>query len=164
MLRIFSGSHPGHNFYINVANFNAEKVKLVTYLLIFLGALYPAYLFRKLSSRSATFLEIAFILTAIPLLTPLAWKAYFIFLWPVYFILYYFFWEKNVAKDRGKSTIYKGLYWLSVILTVGSTEGIISDHYSDIWESYSVITLGSLILLFLIIVMYQIHNVEKSQS
>lgn len=154
MLRLFSNDYPGHSYYVNVANFSIEKIKMATYGLIGISAIYPAFLFRKKHGNLRSFCEVAFIFGAIPILTPLSWKAYFIFLWLPYFIVYYLVWYKNCLGGSKKELLVKILFSVSVIFTVFSTEGIIGDHLSDILESYSIVFLGSILLLLSLLIVY----------
>lgn len=154
LLRIFTSEYPGHSYYINVADLDPGKIKSITYILITLVASYPAYLFRKSSSSYFMFCEIAFVLASIPILTPLSWKAYFIFLFPAYLVLYYLLWKKKTLEGNWRSKIAKPLFLISVLFTVFSTEGIMGDYFSDILESYSIILVGTCFLLINIIIVY----------
>ena len=154
LLRLFSNDFPGHSYYINVANFSLEKIKITTYGLIGFAALYPAFLFSKTSSSLKTLCEVAFVFGAIPILTPLSWKAYFIFLWFPYFIVYYLVWYKKYLGETKKEWLVKTLFWTSVVFTVFTTEGIIGDYLSDILESYSIIFFGTVLLLLSLLLVY----------
>ncbi|MEM9548972.1 MAG: glycosyltransferase family 87 protein, partial [Bacteroidota bacterium] len=89
--------------YINILNLSISGVKVVSYSLIALVGSAVVYIFRnKLNERNSlkSFLEYAFILTIIPILSPLAWKAYFIFLFPGYFVscLFLFHYKNTLTK------------------------------------------------------------------
>jgi hypothetical protein len=153
MLRLFTGEFPGHRYYINVLEASPETIKKASYWVIAIAAIYPAWLFRKVTTHRKTLLEIAFVMGAIPILSPLSWKAYFIFLWLSTFVAYFYIWQAPVFEGKSLK-IAKTIFWSSVVLTVASTEGIAGDHFSDILESYAVITAGTLMLLGLLLMIY----------
>lgn len=149
-LRFFTTENPDHNLYVNFLELNASTVKKLTYLAIAAVSIVPAFLFRKkLVDRTSTksIFEYAIIFTVIPILSPVAWKAYFIFLWIPYLLLYASLYRVALKIDASKLKVLKVFYWLSVILTVGSTELIVGNYFSDVMEAYSAITFGTIILL-----------------
>ena len=151
-LRFFTTENPDHNLYVNFLNLDASTIKRLTYGAIALMSIVPAILFRKkIADRSSdsSILEYSIIFTVIPLLSPVSWKAYFIFLWIPYLLLYATLFRTNATVSPSTLTILKSLFWLSVLLTVGSTELIVGNHFSDVMEAYSAITFGTILLLFL---------------
>ena len=162
MLRFFTGANPGRDFYVNVLSLNAANVKKYTYMLILLVSVYPAFLLRKkLTSRSSikALLEYSFILTAIPLITPLAWKPYFVFLWYAYVLLFAFLFKSENTLNKRLLSVLKFFYFFSVFLNVFSSEIFVGRYISDIMETYSCISFGALILVIIQLVIYQ--NLHK---
>jgi len=99
-------------------------------------------------------LEYSFVLTAIPILSPLAWKGYFIYLWPAYLLVYYYLYHAEMNWSTKKEKTLKGLYILSIILNVFSTDLFVGPYISDVFESYSCVTIGTLILMGLLLTFY----------
>jgi len=138
-----------------------DTLKKVAYGTIIIGALYPMFLFRdKLREKKNEFalLEYAFVLAAIPILSPLAWKAYFIFLWPAYLLIYYYLYHQQTGMKERTLTILKGIYLVSILLNVFSTELFMGPRFSDVLESYSCITIGTLLVLVVLLVLYKIRR------
>lgn len=162
MLRsLLTNESPGFDIYINVMDLPIKTLKKVAYGIIIVGALYPMYLFRhKLKNKQDEFalLEYAFVLAAIPILSPLAWKAYFIFLWPAYLLIYYYLYHHSVGMKERTLTILKALYLVSILLNVFSTELFMGPRFSDILESYSCITIGTLLVLAILLVVYKVRR------
>ncbi len=156
-LRFFTNEDPTHDLYINVLNENPHHLKLFTYGLIATIAIIPAFLFRKrLKPRDSlhAFLEYAFIFNLIPLLSPLSWKAYFIFLWLPYFLTYNLLFKANTSINERIIKRLKLLFYSSLILNIGSAEIFVGQYVSDLLEAYSVLTFGTLILLIIQLVLY----------
>ena len=157
MQRFLTGNFPGHHFYVNLVEWTPELAKKVSYGIITLAAIIPAFLFRKKATGFTLTYEWIFVLTAVPILSPLSWKAYFIFLYPAYLILYHHLYFGN--QDKTRITIWmKVFYWISVVLTVLSTEAIAGDEFSDRLESLSFITIGTTILLILLMMFYKSYH------
>ena len=71
--------------YVNILDVSLKTTKLISYSILSMTAAVVIYFFRqKLTDKSnlKACLEYVFILTIIPILSPLAWKAYFVFLFP----------------------------------------------------------------------------------
>ncbi len=145
--RTFTALDPGLGVYVNWFDWTLDKARHIGYAIILLAAVYPAIkLWRnpqKVLGRKGV-IEIALLCALIPLLSPLSWKAYFIFLWVPYFVLYA---ELFTAEALGQSSIWRILFLASVLLTVFSTEGIVGPYISDVLETLSCITIGALMLV-----------------
>ena len=113
-----------------------------------------AYLFSKGKKQNdATFIvQTFFVITAIPILSPLAWKAYFIFLWPGYLWVYNQIWNNHL--NRKSNTVIKILFILSLVGTVLSSEMFLGGYISDLFEIFASITLGTLLLLVIFLIKY----------
>ena len=161
-LRFFTSEDPKHNLYVNILDVKPHTVKLITYGVIAAVSTIPAFLFRKkLKDRSSftSILEYSLIFTVIPLLSPISWKAYFIFLWIPYLLLYTILFRANTQLNKATLNLLKYLFWFSVVLNVCSTELIVGRNLSDLMEAYSAITIGTVILLF--IQVFVVIRVEK---
>ena len=162
MLRFFTTEDPDHNLYVNILSINPKTIKMVTYGIITLVSLFPAFLFRKKlknTSSISALIEYSVIFTSIPILSPLSWKAYFIFLWVPYFLLYSLLFKSKNQLSLQINRLLKGLFWLSIVLNVFSTEAIVGVYFSDVMESFSALTFGTVILLLIQFYIYQ--NLDK---
>ena len=168
MLRsLLTNESPGFDIYINVMDLPIKTLKKVAYGVIIVGALYPMYLFRdKLKNKQDEFalIEYAFVLAAIPILSPLAWKAYFIFLWPAYLLIYHYLYHMKTGMKQQKITILKVLYFVSILLNVFSTELFTGPRFSDILESYSCITIGTMLVLLVLLVLYKVRRNDLTKE
>ncbi len=151
-LRFFTSENSNINLHVNVLDLKPYAAKKLTYLSIILFAIFPAVLLRKKLVDKSSFnsiLEYSLLFIIVPLLSPIAWKAYFIFLWIPYFVLYISLFKAQNELKSLTIIVLKFLFYLSIVFTVFSTEAVIGHYYSDILEAYSVITIGTLILLFI---------------
>ncbi len=173
---LFMEENRGFDIYINWLNLDVHNAKKVSYAIVGILGLGVAYLFRKTNQHNSQYLFIIqtfFVMTAIPILSPLAWKAYFIFLWPGYFWVYLQLWGKiNVQTKFTK--LSKLLYLLSIIGTVFSSEMFLGGYLSDIFEIYAAITIGTILLLVTFLISYSqfthkgltesnLNNLESNQ-
>lgn len=169
LLRFFTSLDPSHDMYINFTDFPVKMVQKTTYVIVAIASIYPAYLFRDAIKEKASFrniLQYSLIFTTVPILSPVAWKAYFIFLLVPYFIIYFMIYRaKSNISTQGKKKL-KTLFWISLVLNVFTTELITGPYFSDVLEAWSTITLGSIlliviqILLFLKLDRFQLENNE----
>lgn len=156
MLRLFTNMDPDHGLYTNVLSLDPAMIKRLTYLLLGLIGLIPAFVFRKKisdNSKLATLLEVSFVFSAIPLLSPIAWKAYFIFLWPAIFMSYTLLFRTKTDLSQTGLRRLRIAFWISILLVIGSAEIFVGPHLSDVLESYSVIAIGNTILLIIMLVL-----------
>ena len=147
--------------FINIMNIAIDQIKIVSYTLIGIAALPVIYLFReKIKNRSSlkAFLEYTLILTLIPILSPLAWKAYFIFLFPGFFINYLFIYHINNHLGKNINLLVKVFFITSIILTVFSSEMFVGKYLADILEVFSCYTIGTLLLGINIVIFYVNYN------
>lgn len=157
LLRFFTSLDPSHDMYINFTDFPVKTIQKATYGIVGLASIYPAYLFREKLKDPSSFksvLQYSLIFTAIPILSPVAWKAYFIFLLVPYFIIYFLIYRaKSNISLAGKKKL-KILFWLSLILNVFTTELITGPYFSDVLEAWSTITFGSILLIVIQIIIF----------
>lgn len=164
LLRFFTSLDPSDGVYINFTDFPVKLIQKSTYLLVAVASIYPAFLFRKKIQSPQDFanlLQYSIVFTAVPLLSPVAWKAYFIFLWVPYFLIYLFIYRmKSNISDSGRRKL-KILFWISLLLTVFTTELITGPYFSDVLEAWSTITFGSILLIIIQILLFKnLHRFE----
>jgi hypothetical protein len=158
MLRLLTSKNPGEGLFVNALNLKSETVKYITYGFILLASSFLAYLFRKkLTEKSSqkSVLEYSFVFSAIPLLSPLAWKAYFIFLWFPYLLTYVYLYKADNQLGKAKRTFLQSLFLCSIILATFSAQGIVGWHLSRILETVSCITIGTVLLLLIQLSIYR---------
>jgi hypothetical protein len=158
MFRLLTSQDPGDGLLVNVLSLNPLTVKYLTYGLILLVSSFPAYLFRKkLAEKSSqrAVLEYSLVFSAIPVLSPLAWKAYFIFLWFPYLLTYAYLYRADSRLRRTEATFLRFLFLCSIALTVFSAQGIVGWHLSRTLETVSCITIGTAVLMFIQLSIYQ---------
>lgn len=148
--------------YVNIFDLTIHQVKIISYSILALTGSVVVYLFRrKTDDRKSlrSFIEYAFILTIIPILSPISWKAYFIFLFPSYFLNYLFLYQYKNELKRSTVKYLKFSYFLSILLTVFSTELFVGNYFSDILEVFSVITIGTILIAINLLIVYM--NMDK---
>lgn len=151
-LRIFTSETTGFSLSINLFDLTAHTTKLLTYGAVCLTAIIPAFLFRKKLSNTSnikSIIEYSIVFTVIPILSPISWKAYFIFLWVPYFLLFAILFRTDTTLSSRTIKWLKIFFWTSVALIVFSSEIFVGFDFSDVLEVYSVITIGTIILIAL---------------
>ncbi len=143
----------GHNMLINIVDLPPKLVRKITYLAVAFASIYPAIkLYKPLKDKSSlsSLLEYALIFACVPILSPISWKAYFIFLWFPFFLLYQllFVWSNSL---KHKTLIrLKAVYYISIVLLVFSSEIFTGSNFSDVLEVYSTITVGAILVVGLL--------------
>ena len=143
--------------YLNVINLTIVQIKILSYGLVAIVGAFVLYIFRKkLTERNSlkTFIEYAFILNVIPVLSPLAWKAYFIFLFPSYFINYLFIYVNENKLNKTTRYYLKISFLVSIMLTILSTEIVVGRYLSVLMETFSCITIGSILMAINLLIYY----------
>ncbi len=132
----------GLGFNYSILNLSMDQGKKLAYLIIFGASIYPMVkLFPKRGNNSETILQELFLFIGlIPLLSPLAWKAYFIFLLPLIFNNYYYLF---IVKNQNKSIQY--LFWAGMIMLIFSSEIFVGRGFSKYLEAFSIISIGAII-------------------
>ena len=149
--------HLDQAIYVNIIDLSLQQTKFVAYIIVAAAGLFVCYLFRlKLTSKTSlqSFIEYAFILSIIPLLSPIAWKAYFIFLFPAYFVNYLFLFAISNSFNNKLLLFQRMLFFVSIALTVFSSELFVGGYFSDVLEVYSCITIGSILLASNLLIFY----------
>lgn len=153
--RFFTTLDPGHDMYVYIADIAPEVVKKMTVAAVAVAAIVPIYLFRKkIESKSSliSFLEYSIVFTALPILSPMSWKAYFIFLWVPIFLLSMLLYQSNFSGENSKWL--KVTFIIANVLLIGSSDMFTGIYFSDVLESYSSYTLGAVLLIVIQLVIY----------
>jgi len=151
---------PWDNLYINIANLSEFYINLIIFLVFGVIAIYLGYLFKdKIENRkeSNILYEYSIIVICILLFSPLSRKAHFIFLLIPHFFLFYYIFVNN----RGTKLI-RYLLVISLILNSITSElpvqifafiynlptsgDLNGSDLSDIFESFSCVTIGTVLL------------------
>jgi len=131
----------------NFISLSMDASKKWVYMLVMLAGAWPAWLLLKsIKSHTKTLHGVALFIALIPLLSPLAWKAYFIFLLPALILL---------CQDLLKGNLKlweKIVFWLSMLLWIGTSELFIGRSLSEWAQVYSLITIGAIGVVVLLIV------------
>lgn len=138
---LFTNQSRGLNIHYNVLSLTTTLSKKLTYLFIALAATCIAWLFRKGNERYSSFGKFAFILAAIPILSPLAWKYYFVFLFPLLFIQF------NYLLQTRTKGVARLLFVVSIALAILSTDGLLGVWFSDVLEVFGCVTWATILLL-----------------
>lgn len=132
------------NFNYNIFNLTDIQFKIMTLCLIAIFGLYVAYRFYITRKSHQSFAK-QFIITLslVPVLSPLAWKYYYVFLTPLIILLIY----------NHRKKILKPWFYIPLILISLTSELFIGHHLSDITETFGIITFCSISL--------SIYSLEK---
>ncbi len=144
--------------YFNFLDLELSTLKKLGYAIIGVVALYPMYIFgfkmdKKMDINAQ--LEFAFVFAAICILSPVAWKSNFIFLYPAYLLIYYWVFIKKEALHRPIREGIKVLFFASLFLNIFSSELFIGNYFSDVLESFSCITFGTIFVLIAVVMIYR---------
>ena len=140
---ILSPVSRGLDIQYNIMEITPDLAKRAYYVMVLVvgGLVAMKYWNSSLRSNSKSVTLFAFMLAAIPILSPLAWKYYFVFLYPIHVVLY--------QRVRAKSThlFWRVVYFVALALTIISTDGLIGNYVSDVLEVFGVITISTLLFL-----------------
>lgn len=157
-LRYFTVEDTGLATHVNAFSLAIATVKKGFYVVIFLLALVPAFLFReKLLPAAPTVgmaLQWGIIFGSIPLLSPVAWKYYYVFMWLPYFLINLLLFHIKVRATKKYSRIAKGLFYLSLLGITFSSELFVGPAFSDELEAYGIVTWGGVALVSLMFLIY----------
>jgi hypothetical protein len=125
-----------------IAAWPTQRVVLGFYLVAGLGALGLALAFGRhppgLDAPPPTLAaELAVCLAAMPLVSPLAWKAHFVTLLAAYWLVW------RVLRGR----VAWGVWWVSFACLTLSAPALVGARVKDVLESLNVITVGALLVL-----------------
>ena len=126
----------------NVFNLSASISKKITYVVVGLAAISIGWLFRKSTNRYHEAGQFAFVLAAIPILSPLAWKYYFVFLFPLIFVVF-----NTLYKNPNHSKWSMRLFIVAIALAILSTDGLLGVWFSDVLEVFGCVTWATFLLL-----------------
>lgn len=123
-----------------IAAWPTSRVQVVFYGLAGVGALGVAFAFRRHPpglAHGALAAEVAVCLAAMPLVSPLAWKAHFVTLLAAYWLVW------RVIRGR----VAWGIWWASFACLTLSAPALVGDRVKNALESLNVITVGALLVL-----------------
>ena len=98
------------------------------------------------------------------MISPLAWKAYFIFLWLPYLLIYLILFRFDYAISSRKKNIMKGVFFASLMLTIFSTEAFTGGYFSDVLETFGAVTFGTIISIILLVIFHLDCDKINSES
>lgn len=133
------------NLSYNILQLTDIEYKITTLFLITILGLYVAYRFyttRKIHQSFAK--QFIITLSLIPILSPVAWKYYYVFLTPLIILLIYNYRRK----------LLKPWFHIPIIFISLTSELFIGHHLSDIIETFGIITFCSITL--------SIYSLEKT--
>ncbi|MBO6517176.1 MAG: DUF2029 domain-containing protein, partial [Bacteroidia bacterium] len=113
---MFSGEVRLDGIRTHLVDFPPKTAKRIAMGIIAVLGLIPAYRLRYRSNQPTSFHQFAFVLAAIPLLSPLAWKYYFVFLFPLYLVLS----RLLFSLGQGRSW-HKWIFFIALGLSILST-------------------------------------------
>jgi hypothetical protein len=154
LLRFLTVEDPGHELYVNFLDLKPDTVRRIWLGVVALAAVYPAFLFRKQLTDTGSIrsvLEYAFVFAAVPILSPLSWKPYFIFLWLPYLLIYVFLFRIETRIPQTSLRLLRAVYGISVLLNVGSTEALVGGYFSDVLEAYAALTVATVMVLAILV-------------
>lgn len=176
--RLLSPIPPWSNLYINIANLNEFQIKLITILTFGIVILFLCYLFRfRLLNRkeNIVFYEYSLIILSMLLLSPLSRKAHFILiLIPQFYLFHYILKNKNLPYIILLKILLGGSFLLNTatseivvifftfIYNVLTGSEVNGKDLSDVFESYSCVTIGTL-LIFVSLCIIHIKSIKKYQ-
>jgi len=163
--RLVTANNPENDFYINFLSLAHPADTYIKYAVLLAAAIYPASLFKhKLAEKNnnKALLEYSFVFSIIPLASALAWKAYFIFLWFPYLLVYALLFRTPSTVKPGTKKLLRVLFAASIVLNVLTTDGIVGKHLSDILQSLSCITIGTILLVVIQLILYR--NINKFEA
>jgi hypothetical protein len=137
----------GLDIFYNISSLSSATAKKVPYVVVGVVALFVGWRFRNSDTREQSVGQFFFILAAIPILSPLAWKYYFVFLFPILFLQF-----NRLFIIDAKQGLSKGLFIAALVLSIASTDGLLGTRVSDVLEIYGCVTWATACLLLSYIV------------
>lgn len=128
-----------------VAAWPVERVQMVFYALVGLGALGLALAFRRRAPPLVA--ELAVLLVALPLVSPLGWKAHFVTLLAGYWLVWRALRARSGEEDGGGGRGAWIVWWASFACLTLSAPALVGERTNDLLESLNVITVGALIVM-----------------
>lgn len=177
--RLLSPIPPWNNLYVNIANLNEFQIKLITITIFGIILLFLCYLFRfRLLNRkeNINFYEYSLIILCMLLLSPLSRKAHFIsILIPQFYIFHYIIKNKGIPHIMLLKILLAGSFLLNTvsseivvifftfIYNVLTASVVNGTDLSDVFESYSCVTIGTLLLFVSLCIIHK-DSIKKYQS
>jgi hypothetical protein len=125
-----------NDFHFNLFSLSIEQSKLITLsILALLGIFLAIKFYTTAKTKHAFYWQALVVLSLIPVVSPLAWKYYFVFLSPLIITLY-----PLIAEHKQ----WKWAYYIPLFLIILCSELFVGSYFSDVLESLGIITFGSL--------------------
>jgi hypothetical protein len=158
VLRYISGEDPEMDVHVNMLNLSFSWAKRVFYVLVFAIAIYPAWLFRRKLAATDLSLGMAIqwsiIFSTIPLLSPVGWKYYYVFMWLPYLLIYYVLFYKKLFANASVEMGIKILFYFSIVGLTLSSELFVGPWLSDVFEVFGLVTWGGVSIFCMLILIY----------
>ncbi len=141
----FANQTRGLNIYYNLFDMPISVAKRIAYGVIgFFGLVVLAIFYqdKRTFKRFREFEQFSVVLAVIPIISPLAWKYYFVFLFPLYVMVYHQLFTLNHHR-----VFLKVAFFLSLALSILSTDGLLGVWFSDVLEVFGCITLATIVLV-----------------
>ena len=172
--RLLSPIPPWDNLYINIATLDEFYIKLITFSIFGIITLFLCYLFRyKIKNRKDVFYEYSLIIICMLFFSSLSRKAHFVLILMPQFFLFYYILKNNTAPGIKLIKFFIGMSFVLntitseiVVIALASiynkitSASIVGSDLSDIFESYSCVTIGTF-LLFVNLCIIQINGLRK---
>lgn len=165
-VRLFTTTPTGINFSIYITALSSGTIKIVYYTAVLIAAIVPLYLFRNRleiqKPKANQIIQWAILFAAVPMLSPVAWKPYFVFLWMPIVVAYYFLFYKKNEFQHTFAKPAKILFYASMLLLIGCSELFVGNYFSDVLEVLGAVTWGTILLLIALLLVYLgINNQER---
>jgi hypothetical protein len=158
VLRYISGEDPEMDVQVNLLNLSFTWARRVFYGLVFAIALYPAWLFKKKLQAKDLSLGVAIqwsiIFSAIPLLSPVGWKYYYVFMWLPYLLIYYVLFYRKLLGNSPAEKWLKILFYFSIVGLTLSSELFLGPWLSDVFEVLGFVTWGGVSIFCMLMLIY----------
>lgn len=131
---------------VNFLDLTMQGSKRIVYLLVLAIGAWPAWRILSKGEKGVNLsAALCLFLALVPLLSPLAWKAYFIFLFPAWIYLSSLFLQRLLTRTE------KVLFWTGNALLILSSDLFIGPVASDHAELFSLLTFGAGLLVTVLI-------------
>lgn len=166
MLRFLTIEPTRAGWTVNVLEYNLEEAKLITKCLITVLGVITLSIFhskKREKSPNKTIHELFLVCSSIPLITPLAWKAYFLFLWPGVFMVFLHLFGKYQISDGRMFLFGRIVFMMAILFLVCSSEIFVGPTFAKTLEKYSIVTIGGILLILNQFLIYlNLNNFKNS--
>ncbi len=174
--RLLSPIPPWDNLYVNFAELNEFQINLITIFIFSIITIFLSYLFRskpKNRRNSNIYYEYSLVIICMLFFSPLSRKAHFVLLLIPHIFLFYYVLKNNPGAGLIKYLLILSLIFNSLmselpvqilaffynLITSGNLNG---SDLSDVFESYSCVTIGTALLFAGLCTAIYYNNKEES--